>query len=405
MSVVNLPIELERVQIADGTLERVQRIAGESTQQDEIFTFSGMCSNNRLDSYFTRMDPATTLRNYAEDLKTGVSLINGHDTSEIPYGRSFGGEVVESGESTNVTEIGVRGEWYIVRDLELTHNANNLIRGIERGIIRDMSVGFGGANMSYRCGSCNKSLYDPECTHIPGLEDEHGRIAFAWIDNAHLREVSTVYKGATPGAYIDKAREYIQQGELANERIDKLENRYNTRFERKDGTSIFLPSKQTVTGGNDNMNLKEEIRKALAEGTLDRSEALNLLNEGNTYRHQEDVQLRNELGDKATIDGVRELKAEAEHGRQYIADLIDKAVETKVRAKGEDFDGEKYKARLVRFNDVEMIKEEIETWEEVVQEKFQGGRQTKKEDVNKRHEGNPGDEDDVIVSEHYKEAE
>ncbi|MGR6004901.1 hypothetical protein ACT7C0_30235 [Bacillus cereus] len=105
----------------------------------------------------------------------------------------------------------VRGHWYIMRGLTLNgENTDDTIKAMKAGIIRDMSVGFGGDKMSYRRGSCGRDLWDWECPHIPGLEDENGRMSFSWIVDAHLREVSTVYKGATPGAYIDKAREYMQ---------------------------------------------------------------------------------------------------------------------------------------------------------------------------------------------------
>ena len=71
-------------------------------------------------------------------------------------------------------------------------------------------------------------------------------MSFAWIENARLREVSTVYKGATPGAYIDKARAYVQQGQLEENKIARLEQRFQTRFERKDGAA-FLCLKGRIT--------------------------------------------------------------------------------------------------------------------------------------------------------------
>ncbi|MGR6004900.1 hypothetical protein ACT7C0_30230 [Bacillus cereus] len=92
--VLHLPVRLSLEQNQDVDLELINRHTIEPVTMDEIFTFSGNCSNDRLDSYFTRMDPTTTLRNYAEDLKSGVSLLNGHDVSLVPYGRSYDGILV-----------------------------------------------------------------------------------------------------------------------------------------------------------------------------------------------------------------------------------------------------------------------------------------------------------------------
>lgn len=380
--VLHLPVRLEVMDNEEVDLALINRHTIEPVAMDEIFTFSGNCSNDRMDAYFTRMDPTTTLKNYAEDLKNGVSLLDGHDISKAPYGRSYDGSLIPTVGETDVYNA-VRGHWYLMRGLEINgQNIDHTIRAIKAGIIRDMSVGFGGEEMSYICGSCGRDLFDWDCPHIPGLEDEHGRTTFAWIKNARLREVSTVYKGATPGAYIDKARQYVQQGQLSEKNIVRLERQYQVRLD--DGKrSIFMPKKEERS----NMNLLEQIRQALKEGKLEKRAVYDALqSEGEVFRQPEDVQLRNELGDSATVEGVRQLKKEAENGRTYAADMIDQAVQARVRAQSDTFDADKYRAMLVRSDDLSFVKDEVQSYKEQAKQRFTPGRQSEKEDL----EGNDG---------------
>jgi hypothetical protein len=391
---LHLPVRLQVAQEQEIDLDAINRHTLEPVTADDIFTFSGVCSNDRLDSYFTRMDPVTTLRNYAADLNNGVSLLGNHNIYTAPFGRSYDGQLIQD-DTDNANAV--RGDWYILKGVKINgESTDDTIRAIKAGITRDMSVGF--SDESYRCGSCGRDLWDWECPHIPGLEDEQGRMSFAWIENARLREVSTVYKGATPGAYIDKARAYVQQGELEENKIAKLEQRFQTRFERKDGAAFFMPKRED----NKNMNLIEQIRTALQKNEIEKSRVYEILqSEGDKYRQPDDIALRNELGEQATIEGVKQLKVEAEQGRQYTADLIDQAVASRTRAQGEGFNAESYKNMLVRAADLDYIKDEIKAYEEMAEQRFTPGRQTNPDDPNRGH-GGGNEEDNIIVSESYK---
>ena len=393
-NVLQLPVRVSADTGEEVNMDMINRHTLEPLKKDDIFTFSGNCSNDRLDSYYTRMDPISTLRNYADDLKEGISLQEGHNILTNPYGRSYEGMLVpatDNGDDFN----SVRGSWYIIRGIALNGNqTNDTISAIKGGVIRDMSVGFGGQNMWYRCGSCGRDLFDWECPHIPGLEDEEGRMSFAWIVDARLREVSTVYKGSTPGAYIDKARQYVDQKELDENKITKLEQRFQTRFERGD-TAIFMPKREE----NNKMSLLEQVRKALKDGELEKRSVYDVLSgEGEKFRQPEDVQLRNELGDAASVDGVKTLKREAEQGRQYVTDQIDTAVKSRVRAQGDAFNEENYRQMLTRSADLDYIKEEIETYDRLAKDTLVPGRQTEPDDPGRHEEP----EDDVVVSETFE---
>ncbi|TWT04612.1 hypothetical protein [Planomicrobium sp. CPCC 101079] len=393
-NILHLPARVILTPDQDIDLEKINRHTLDPVSAEDVFTFSGNCSNDRMDAYFTRMDPTTTLRNYADDLKNGVSLQEGHNIHVNPYGRSYDGEVITTGDESGISSS-VRGSWYIMRGLTVNGNkTDDTIRQIRAGIIRDMSVGFGGG--SYRCGSCGKDLWDSDCPHIPGLEDEHSRMSFAWIVDARLREVSTVYKGATPGAYIDKARQYAQQGELALDKVHRLEQRFNVRLDN--GSRSFL-IKQKEVGAN--MNLLEQLRSDLKENKIEKRAVFEVLaTEGETFRQPDDIAIRNELGDAATPEGVKQLKTEAEQGRQYLADLVDKAVESRVRAQGEGFKSEPYKNMLIRSADIEFIKGEIESYDGMTKQRFTPGRQSEPDNVGGRHIDENGEK--IYVSEAYK---
>ncbi|MEH7114559.1 hypothetical protein V7124_19665 [Neobacillus niacini] len=376
---IHMPIRVTAEPIAEEQWEQVMgkinRQTLEPLRQEDVFTFSGICSNDRLDAYYTKMDPETTLKNYVRDLQRGVPLQEGHDIYKSPYGRSYDGEM------QNDEFNSVRGHWYLLRNTMVNGvNTDDEIRLIRAGIKKSMSVGFGeseGERLSYRCSSCERDIFDWECPHIPGLADEQDRMTFSWIVNGTLREVSTVYTGATPGAYIDKARAYVQQGQMSRENILLLERKYQVRLLDEDKRSIFMPSK-----GGKNMDLLTQIREALKENKLEKSKIYEVLqSEGDPFRQPEDIAIRNELGEQANVEGIKKLKSEAEMGRTYITDLIDEAVKSRVKVQGEHFNAEQYKQMLIRTNDLEFIKGEIESYDKQALERFTPGRQTQDDDL------------------------
>ena len=400
---IQLPVRVQAAQIEPDEneliLEKVNRFTLEPIRDiAELFLFSGVASNDRLDAYFTRMDPMTTLKNYVGNLREGVSLQSGHDITKNPFGRSYDAQSLTTHE-----ENAVLGHWYMIRDLNINgENTNDLIRAIKSGIMRDLSIGFGGSEMYHRCSSCGKDLFDHQCPHFPGLEDENGRMVFAWVVNATLREVSTVYKGATPGAYIsssfvDKARSYVDQGQLSQTHIARLEGAYSTRLD--DGRrSFYLP--KTAEQENkrneeaENMgdqertyysrnNLLGDIRQAVRENKIEKAAIYEVLGEeGDKFRQPEDIKLRNELGkDFCSVEAVRQLKKEAQQGRRYLADVIEDAVKARVRAFGDSFNAESYRAMLTTSGEIDHIKEEIDAYERMAKERFKPGRQTEPEKV------------------------
>lgn len=382
---VQIPVRINKTSIREDNpdssliLQKINRFTLEPIQSiDELYAFSGMCSNDRLDSYFTKMDPQTTLKNYEQDLRSGISLLPSHDVSKSPFGRSYDG-ILENNE--------VESYWYIVRDLVINNEAtNDTIKAIQTGIKRDLSVGFGGESLWYKCSSCGRDMWDWECEHFPGTEDDNKMRTFAWVMDAHLREVSTVFKGATPGAYINKARAFVEQGQLSENHILRLENAYSVRLD--DGKRSFYMSKSEKKEDEEmpqaaRNNLLDDIRSAIRENKIEKSVVYDILSEvGDPFRQPEDIALRNELGkDYCTTQSVRQLKKEAQQGRRYLADVIDRAVSARVKAHGDTFNAESYRTMLSMSGDIDHIQDEIDSYERVAKQRFTTGRQTEQEEL------------------------
>ncbi|MCQ2010553.1 hypothetical protein NOM01_11050 [Sporolactobacillus sp. STSJ-5] len=372
-------------------MAKINKQAIEPLKSEDVFRYSGVCSNDNMDSYFTRMDPQTTLQNYVQDLQSGVALLEGHDHDKNPYGRSFDAQMIGDGQVNSV-----RGYWYLIRGLQMNGGStDSFIKAITGGIIRDMSVGFGGPDIDYVCSADGKSLWDSP--FMPGDLDPDGKRVFYWIKNARLIEVSTVFKGSTPGAYIDKAQDMVSQGELEPSRIATLERRYQVRLD--DGKRRFYFNQPK--GSERTVDVLSELRKAIEENKIEKARAYAVLDgTGEKFRQPDDIALRNELGDNATVEGIKALNKEAEQGRAYVADLIDQAVASRVRSQGQDFKADSYKQMLVRSADIEFIKDEIRSYEELVKKNLKGGRST--QGVDPQHRGDD-DDPDVIVSENFKE--
>ncbi len=392
---VYMPVKVDkRADLGDDAdaLAKINQQAIEPLTAEQIFRFSGICSNDNVDSYFTRMDPNTTLQNFVRDLQSGLALQAGHDYSKNPYGRSYDAQLIGDGETT-----GVRGFWYLIRGLQLDGgNSDSFIRAITGGVFKELSVGFGGPDVKYTCSADGKDLWDSP--FMPGDIDPDGNRVFYWIKNARLLEVSTVFKGACPGAFIDKAQDMVSQGELEPARIATLERRYQVRLD--DGKRRFYFTKKQ--GSERKVSVLDDLKKAVEENKIEKSRVYAVLDgTGDKFRQPDDIALRNELGDDATVGGVKQLKAEAEQGRAYVADLIDQAIASRVRAQGQGFKADSYKQMLVRSGDIEFIKDEIKSYDDLAKHVLTPGRQTQGTAPQHRGEGDTGEED-VIVSENFK---
>lgn len=133
--------------------------------------------------------------------------------------------------------------------------------------------------------------------------------------------------------------------------------------------------------GDDHMDINA-IVAAVKDGTLDKKDLSKALAEllGSDFRAAADKAIIDKLGEEnATPEAIEILKSDANAGRQYKADLIDKAIETRVRAQGEKFteaQKDRYRKALTASADLDYVKDEIAIFEAEVQEALIAGRQT-----------------------------
>lgn len=338
-------------------------------------------SSERLDSYFTRMDAETTLRNYALDAAAGVTVLDSHDARKLGVGYSFTGELSRGNDGV----VTVLSDFYMVRGLEFGgqhsyRSTDDYIKAIEAGLIRKVSVGFHG----YRqvCDICGENYYSWDCPHIGGVDypiGDQGRetvTATSTIYDARLSEYSLVYAGATPGAQLRKIEHAIKEGLLTGENIAMLEQRYRVRLPEKPKQFVVNGRADAQVdenkGGNeavDNHNREmigmdfeqqvEKIRAILAETAAPEGE----------------------LPDQVRwlIDEAARLRPLADAGRQYRSDLIEQALGEGVRALGDDFALESYRG-LLEASGLDVIKRMRDDWARIAGKQFPGGRQTVDED-------------------------
>lgn len=366
------------VQTASGNVEqymdRINQMSHVQLSAEDVFVYQGIISSDAMDSYYTKMDAETSLRNYANDLKAGTPLMTYHETSQSPIGRSFDSsiDVKEDGKTV------VRGLFYIVRHTKINgESTDDLIRQIETGTLTEMSVGFGGINLWYKSSYDGKDIF--ESRYYPGDKDENGNLVYYYIMDATLREVSLVYKGACPDAVVERIRNDLPNMEDAERQIQKYETRFNVR--------IDMPKQRSKEGKR--MNI-EEITRAVEKGDLQRGELLKALKVDAITEGQRSI--LKELGEDASIETVRSLKEKAEIGKRAFEEKLDELVKARV-AIGQEFDQEKYKEQM-RSMDVDFIEDQTRLFEDIKKAEFKPGRQTQKQ--------NDEDGKAVFVSESYK---
>ena len=368
-------------------------------------------SSNRLDAYFTRMAPST-LVNFGAEAAEGVTFQNSHRFNELGLGRSLTGTYEQAGDVARVL-----AEFYTVPGLRLAGvGTDDFIAGVRSGLIHDVSVGFYGGQ--FRCSLCGRDmLRDWDCPHVPGmlydvrdpLDNVTGQeMAIAWVEDAHLAEVSAVYDGATPGAAILKAQQEAEAGRLRAGQVQLLEARYRIR----------LPAARMVTAGVDvklQRSETEAMEPTIEELTseverlrplADEAERLRpLIGEVERLRPLVDEvrSLRPLAGEVerlrllvAEVDRLRTVADEVEHlrplvaeverlrpladdGALYRADLVAEALAEGVRASGTHFQVEMYQT-LLAAAPLATIKQMRDDWRALGDRIFTGGRKTTDEE-------------------------
>ncbi len=407
----------------DMSAEEQEKIAFDPDifSQNPPYIFRAQISNDQQDAYFTRMH-ASSLRNYAQDAADGVALQNSHRAEQLPFGHSFRGRYIQPHAQGDQIAKTI-ADFYVVPNLQLSDVSNNhLIMGIKSGSVRDVSVGFYGGR--YRCTLCGRDMLrdldgEERCDHIPGLvyrvragpdDSMEETMAAAWVHDARLAEVSTVYDGATPGATIMKARRMAEAGRLHWDQARLLESRYRVRLygsqryyslrakegvvsERKPAPGEPWPKTHDPSAGipyhtqadqgmEEGASVEEMTRDYLAEvleaaGLTTGEDPFAALRE--MVRAYQQFTVVNHMPLPGKDGRAKPLSAEEERamvdGRAYRQQLVERALGEGNRAFGPEFDSEYQRERLMTLP-VEKVKKEAAAWGMVGDKLFPGGRQT-----------------------------
>jgi len=425
---------------------------------ESVFTFPARAATQALDSWGTRM-AEDSVSGYVEDGKAGVALLDSHKHNagffgggamELPLGRTFYAEGV--GEPVDETPLHKRKEWSDegLLDLGLQVRAygfmlrghfpngqaklgtDDAIKGIEGLVTTDVSIGFGSrgtTQMSYVCGVCGLSVFDEDCDHLPLMrEEDTGMLGHAWIRGAEMKEVSLVWKGATPGAIVEKARVLAKTGRLAGVELDLLESVWQVRIANRSlaggpwlaglpgsteqeevnmaeevrDESVSSPDEEEAAGESiDLQALVAELAQlrtdvdAIVDGEIEEelpSEAEDEdeeeVPETETAAAEEEVSSDEEPSEETraalaqATDLLRDVRAQVEELKEtravvakYMTALVDEAVQARVRA-GFSFDEKEYRARLRRMSITE-VQQEIADLEGMAKQMFVEGRVTR----------------------------
>ncbi len=398
-------------------------------KRDEVYVFSGWISNGEPDSYRTRMDPETTLRNFVADAIKGRGLCIAHAPSRggfmgpvgeaaatMPVGKSYFGELVDRPDHPGKW---VRHDWYIVRGVAIPGGmkTDDVIRNIETGVWNRLSIGFtlnpieGRKRGFYRCEICGNNLMSKDCEHIPGLEYE-GKECIATVVDGSEREASLVYLNAAQGTVVCKARALAAGGRLEERQIEQFEQMHGIRIIQPGGDKALGASKKTGSTPETakqkqekDMDLARELlkgmveafRSALPESPL-RVKAVALATRVESAEKEEGIReaaaafsalVTEARADYSALkivhDAVPEasrspekiavLVTEAGEGRQYRTDLTAAALAEGVRAEGNTFDKDHW-TRALAAQPLSFIQKQRDIWKAQADSRIEPGRKS-----------------------------
>ena len=363
---------------------------------EDVFVREMEISSTRLDSYFTHM-MASTLQNFARDAQEGRSFLDSHDGGKLGLGYTFGGELAIEGDNALAV-----ANFYTVPGIRFggQHSfasTDDFIKAVEARIVRDVSVGFHGGR--WVCDICGGDYFRySQCNHFAGVEYEQTgedgvtkrTLATVGIHDAHLSEVSAVFDGATPGAMIRKAQAGVRDGQLKGEALAFLEQRYRVPLlsTPDNWRGVDLPKdKPGNSAGRDKSAAGG--RNSLGDSTMETVE-LNVdairaaLGVGMTDNPIESADNALALMRKVAKELAR-LTPLADDGRAYRDDLVAQALAEGVRAQGEGFPQETYRAMLTDAP-LDHIKQIRDQFAAQAAKQLPTGRQTTEEDEQEREQ-------------------
>lgn len=192
----------------------INRLALTPLAPEEVYVRSVFLCNGEVDRDYEQFS-RPVLEEFARSI-VGKALLIGHRHDSAPEGLFYKAEVIDLPSSefgirnspmadrnvcpTKSPVPAVKAYFYMVTTQENEH----LRRQIDGGVLRYVSIGFRCETLT--CDLCHRSIYDPNCPHIPGRDYEGRTCTSTWEGPAEAVEGSIVFLGSQYGAEIVKRR-------------------------------------------------------------------------------------------------------------------------------------------------------------------------------------------------------
>lgn len=428
----------------EAQLAKINKHSRRPLTADEVFVYPHKMAGDMIipERHIQLTKPL--LEMFVKNANAGVAFLLDHSwswSSKIPalsYGRVFEGQLSQDGLVEGET-ISFNGNTYIVRGKEKNGiSTDAIISDIETGVMIDTSIGWG-AN-KFECSICGNDIRDlRKCDHYLGklyiVNEETGETKLCYAmakPPGYLMEDSGVFDGAYPGAGASLSSlgedgfenqlgtfsifedfkkipadaqvygTYSNRGGLLTF-VKKSDHRNIYSLGSTQNNSVKMLSKGAEKSMNESVkkilesfgievdeNYKpDEIMGKLAEAwaSIPSAELQTGLSIEETQKfHGIPVQeITEKLGKELSVDDVLKL---AKEGQQYHESLVNEAVAMGVRAMGNDFDAETWKATLSAM-DSKQILSVTKTFEAQAEAELPAGRKTNPDGLSKKQAALP----------------
>lgn len=435
-------------------LEALNRLALRPLEAGDVFVWPIRAIGSAVTAYHFWPGPSS-LKNFAAQANGphGISYLRNHNQDQDPHGRVFAGVLVDEGESAvaappkgqhrlardvfrpkgSERQIGVVEMVYMPRGLTINGHANDdLIANIETGVQASVSVGLHfytplAPGSAWICDITGQDVFraDPsEARYFPGLDYEvdgpDGKkvvvTATAQLVNAIQTEVSGVFMGAAPDAYVERAATLYAARLMSIGDARRLEETIGLRRGRIVGdlTTYSVPPRATAADaaeighepgaeqdGGDAVDLLARVRELVGEGTPEWADlelhgveadpvgALHTCHaaqmaaahaERDSAREAHEA-LKAKMAEDLGVDlaagetlgaGIARLKAEAEAGREVRAELTSRLFAQMTRA-GLPPDEDRERELIASWS-IEALKAKTEQFRQLADRQLSPGR-------------------------------
>lgn len=332
-------------------MEQINQFTRKTLTEDEVYVFPVTLCNNDIDRD-TEMFTVESLNRLA-DLFIGKTGITDHEwSSNNQVARVFSTSVNKvEGKKTQTGE-----DFYELRALcYMLRNEKNqpLIDEIEAGIKKEVSVGCSCGKST--CSICGKDFwYDEDCSHQKGRVYD-GKTCYVKLENPlDAYEFSFVAIPAQKEAGVTKA-------------FDKKSNKEKEKmFVYNESLKQFGIDEETFKG----FELESEVVEKIAKNVK--------VEQPEEFISK--AKVLEELGEEKTADEVLNLAKEAaqykDNANKYTKLFnakIEEALKEGVKAKGEDFNSDRWGKILNTFS-YEEVEGQMEEWHNEAEKALNGGK-------------------------------